>query len=148
MKNLLIGIVLIFLISCKKDEKQIENVSEISPIVGTWKLVYGETREEDSVTVKDLSNSEFIKIINETHFAFVNQSKLDNESFYSGAGTYTLDGNKYVEQLDYIKFSDIRGHSFPFTVEFRGDSLIQFGLEEIKDANIKRHIVEKYIRIE
>ncbi len=50
---------------------------------------------------------------------------------------HILDGDKYVEILDYIKNKNIRGHRFPFTIQIKGDSLIQNGLEEVKEANIK-----------
>ncbi|WP_025667323.1 hypothetical protein [Aquimarina megaterium] len=35
----------------------------------------------------------------------------------------------------------------PFTIEIKRDSLIQYSIEEIKEANIKKYIVEKYIKI-
>ncbi|MBV1888456.1 MAG: hypothetical protein KUG51_04125 [Urechidicola sp.] len=117
-------------------------------IVGTWKLVYGEIREKDSITIRDISKSDFIKIINKTHFAFINQDFENPERFYGGAGSYTLNSNDYIENLDYIKNESIRGHSFTFTIEIKGDTLIQQGLEEVKKENLKRYILEKYIRIE
>jgi hypothetical protein len=146
MKQILIlSIGMLTIIACQPQTTEIKNIP--SPIIGTWQLVYGEVKQDDSVTVNDLSKTEFIKIINETHFAFLNQNKADNEGFYAGAGTYTLTGNDYVEKLDYIRTAEYRGHTFPFTVEFKGDSLIQYGLEEIKEDNIKRYIIEKYIRV-
>ena len=150
MKSIFFVVILALLFFSCKQEKT-EDVKELVPhencIVGTWKLVYGEVREKDSLEVKDLSKSDFIKIINDTHFAFFNQNKETSEGFYGGAGTYELQGKDYVETLDFIGSESFRGHRFPFTVEIKGDSLIQFGTEEIKEANIKRQIVEKYIRL-
>lgn len=77
-------------------------------------MVYGEIRENDSIQIKDLEESDFIKIINNSHLAFFNLNKNNEEGFYEGAGTYTLDGDKYIEVLDYIKSKNIRGHCFPF----------------------------------
>lgn len=116
-------------------------------IIGTWKLVYSKISTQDSTTIKDLSTSEFIKIINKTHFAFFNQNVSSSDGFYAGAGTYTLKGNDYIEVLDFIANEDFRGHTFPFSIEIKGDTLIQSGLEEIESANIKRFIVEKYIKL-
>ncbi len=116
--------------------------------VGTWRLVYGEIREKDSVQIKDLSEADFIKIINDDHFAFFNQPKAGGEGFYAGGGKYTLKGNDYTEILDYIGFDAVRGHKFPFSIEVKGDTLIQSGVEDVPEAGIKRHIVEKYIKIE
>ena len=115
--------------------------------MGTWLLVYGETRTSDSIAVKDLSNTRFIKILNDDHFAFFNQIADTSEGFYGGGGTYTLSGNDYVERLDYIGVKELRGHEFHFQVEIKGDTLIQSGVEDVPEAGIKRHIVEKYIRI-
>ena len=116
-------------------------------ITGTWKMVYAEIREKDSVQVKDLDSTDFIKIINETHFAFFNQDRGTAENFMAGAGTYSFDGSQYVETLDFISVPEIRGHEFPFEVEIRGDSLIQQGHEKVEAAGIDRYILEKYIRL-
>lgn len=151
MKNIaclfLIGL---FIFSCKKDKEPLntnEKTSDKINITGTWKLVYGEIKEKDSVEIKDLSNTEFIKIINKDHFAFFNQPKGTSDGFYGGGGSYTLKGNNYKETLKYIGVDAVRGHVFPFTVEIIGDTLVQYGKEEIKEANINRDIVEKYIRV-
>lgn len=120
---------------------------EFNELIGSWKLVYNEIRVNDTVEVKDLSNSNFIKIINNSHFAFFNQVEGKAEGFYGGGGSYTLEGDKYIEHLDYISQVNFRNHVFPFTIEIKGDSLIQYGLEEVKEANIKRFIVEKYLRV-
>lgn len=147
MKNtLIIALLLISFISCNKEVELVKS-NETNKIVGSWKMVYGDTKEGDSITVKDLTNINFIKIINNHHFAFFNQNENSDEGFYGGGGTYTLSGNKYIEKLDYISLKSIRGHEFAFTIEFKGDTLIQHGLEEVKEANINRYIVEKYIRI-
>jgi len=119
-----------------------------NPIVGTWKLVYAATNENDSITIKDLSNTQFIKIINETHFAFFNQQNDGNENYYSGAGTYTLTDNDYEETLSFTSVEAIKNHRFSFNIQIKEDSLIQSGVELIKEAGIDRTIVEKYIRIQ
>ncbi|WNJ18167.1 hypothetical protein [Pontibacter sp. G13] len=119
-----------------------------SPIVGTWQLVYGEIREGDSVQIKDLSETTFLKIINPTHFAFFNQHEGSSTGFYGGGGTWKLEGDRYVERLNLIEPVSIRGHEFPFTVEFRGDTLVQYGHEEVPEAGIDRDIVEKYLRVQ
>ena len=120
---------------------------EKNPIEGSWKLVYADITENDSVQVKDLSNNDFIKIINETHFAFFNQDRGSSENYMAGAGTYKFDGEDYIETLDFIPAVEYRNHIFPFKVEIKGDSLIQQGHEKIEEANLDRYILEKYIRI-
>ncbi len=116
-------------------------------LLGSWQLFYGEIKENDSIIIKDVSKSTFIKIINKTHFAFFNQEHNTNVNFYGGAGTYTLDKHHYTETLSYIESTSFRNHKFEFEIEIKGDTLIQKGLEEIPESGIKRYIVEKYIRI-
>lgn len=147
MKILLSTLIISFVvISCNCKEPTSNTTSEKS-IEGTWKLFYGSIKEKDSLAIRDVSQSEFIKIINDSHFAFFNQVQGSSESFYGGAGTYTLIGDNYEESLDYIGNTDIRGHKFPFTIALKGDTLIQHGHEKVEASNIDRYIVEKYVRI-
>ena len=127
--------------------KENSTINSNNSIEGTWKLYYGSIEENDSLQIRDVSKSDFIKIINGSHFAFFNQVNGTSESFYGGAGTYTLEGNNYIESLDYIGSTEIRGHKFPFTIELKGDTLIQHGREKVESANMDRYIVEKYVRI-
>jgi len=148
MKTLIYIITISFtLSSCtnKTANKSLEKQS--NALVGTWKMVYAEIKENDSVQVKDLTSSSFIKIINESHFSFFNQEHASTDNFYGGAGTYSLNGNDYVETLSYTSVAEVKNNQFPFRVHFRGDTLIQTGLEEVKAAGINREITEKYIRI-
>ena len=124
-----------------------EQTNKKAKIVGSWKLIYNQIKEADSIQIKDLSKTDFIKIINETHFSFTNQPKDSLGEFYSGAGTYSFDGKNYTETLQYIAFKPIRNHQFHFKIEFKGDTLIQYGREKVEAANMDREIVEKYIKI-
>ena len=124
-----------------------ETKNGILPIEGSWKMIYADIRENDSIHLKDLSNTDFIKIINKSHFAFFNQERGSAENFFGGAGTYTLTGDDYTETLSFLGVTEVRGHVFPFKIEIKGDTLIQQGQEKVEGANIDRYIVEKYIRI-
>jgi hypothetical protein len=141
-KRLLPVLSLLFILtSCEN------NPSQKPEITGTWKMIYNEVKEKDAVQIKDLSKTDFIKIINNSHFSFINQPKDSTGSFYAGAGTYSFDGENYIETLSYIEYKPIRNHQFRFKVKIKGDTLIQFGREKIEAANMDREIVEKYIRI-
>lgn len=144
MKKLFITLVLVSsLFGCANKDIPVQN-----KIVGTWELVYAETIENDSLEIKDLANTRFVKIINNSHFSFFNQDENNSENFYGGAGIYTLNGNDYAETLTFIATDALRDHEFPFKVEFKGDTLIQSGIEEVKAAGLKRTITEKYIKID
>ncbi|WP_066222385.1 hypothetical protein [Formosa haliotis] len=140
MKKSALIILALICFNCKKETPTIA-------ISGTWKLVYAEIIENDSIQIKDLENTEFIKIINDSHFAFFNQNKTDTTNFYSGAGTYVLNGNTYNEVLSFTESQNLKNHKFSFKIQISGDTLIQSGIERIKAAGIDRTITEKYIKI-
>ncbi|MFY0630483.1 MAG: hypothetical protein JXR05_08885 [Flavobacteriaceae bacterium] len=116
-------------------------------IEGSWKMVYAETKENDSIVRKDLSNTSFVKFIGKNHFAFFNQENSSASNFYSGGGTYSLKGDNYTETLKFSANKAIRNHAFSFTVRIVGDTLIQSGLEKVPAANMNREIIEKYIKL-
>jgi len=148
MKNGLICFIILFSISCRNNKDiALQTDNNNIDIVGSWEMIYAEIIEKDTVQVKDLTQTRFIKIINKTHFAFFNQGNSENQNFYGGAGTYTLNGSNYVETLNFTAVEAIKNHSFPFKIRIKGDTLIQSGFEEIKAAGISREITEKYIRI-
>ena len=94
-----------------------------------------------------------IKIIGDSHFAFLNHDLnkgVDSSlaHFVSGGGKYTFNNNTYTEFLDYCNFREWEGHKFDFTIEFKGDTLIQSGIEKIEELEVDRKIIEKYLRIE
>ena len=141
MKNtVLVVSILVILISCNKKTLK-------TNLQGTWKMIYAESTENDSIKLKDLSNTTFIKIINKTHFSYFNQNKNETSNFYSGAGKYFLEKDNYTEELSFTKFNELKNHKFSFKIKIIGDTLIQYGTEKVKAAGINRQIVEKYIKI-
>lgn len=148
-KILLAAMSAMMLVSCstRNSDNSDALFEEHSNIEGTWKLVYAETRDQDSVEVRDITTTDFIKIINKTHFAFLSQDRSDASRSYGGGGTYTYNGDQYIEKLEFTALESYKNKSFPFTLKIEGDSLTQYGTEEIKEENIKKYIVEKYIKI-
>lgn len=119
---------------------------------GTWQLVSGITITKGVSVVTDYTkNNRMIKIINDTHFAFLRhdlESKKDSSNhFDAGGGSYTLNGNKYTEHLDYYVDKNWEGKSFDFTVTIKNDTLIQKGLEKVESEGIDRIIIEKYLKL-
>jgi hypothetical protein len=146
---LLLTVTLLIIASCSHEKKAPvpQELIQDNSIEGSWKLVYAHIDEKDSLQIKDLSKTGFIKIINKSHFAFFNQDEGTSENFVAGGGSYTFDGENYIETLNFINAPDYRGHVFPFKAEVKGDSLIQQGHEKIEEAGLDRYILEKYIRI-
>ena len=123
------------------------------PIKGTWKLISGTTIEKGDTSItyytKHLS---FIKIINDTHFAFLkhdlNKGKDSaTAAFGAGGGSYTLTDSLYTEHLEYCDARAWEGNDFTFTVTIKNDTLIQSGIEKVANANVDRINIEKYVRV-
>jgi hypothetical protein len=146
IKTLLILLAAVATINaCKTKESNL-------PIVGTWELVSATTTEKDSTFSTFDPTHKMIKIINPTHFAFLNH--LVNPSkdtvttgFTAGGGHYTLVDSVYTENLDYFIDKRWENNKFEFVVKISGDTLIQKGIEKVEKLNIDHIIIEKYKRV-
>ncbi|HVS98784.1 MAG TPA: hypothetical protein VHE54_19980 [Puia sp.] len=119
---------------------------------GTWRLLSGTSIAKGDTTVTDYTKDQnMIKIINDTHFAFlkhrVNEPKDSSNQFDAGGGSYTLDGDQYTEHLDYYADKNWEGKPFTFTVTVRGDTLVQKGVERVESEGVDHIIIEKYLRL-
>ncbi len=122
------------------------------PIAGTWQLISGTTIEKGDTTVTWYTkNLSFIKIINDSHFAFLKhdlkKGKDSTVAFGAGGGPYTLKDSTYTEHLEYCSDREWEGNDFSFTVTVKNDTLIQQGIEKVENAGINRLNIEKYVRL-
>ncbi|MCF3108019.1 hypothetical protein LL912_04430 [Niabella sp. CC-SYL272] len=121
------------------------------PINGTWKLLSGTLIENGDTTVTDYTKDRsFIKIINDSHFAFLQhgfKNGKDSTVFAAGGGTYSLKDSIYTEHLEYCNARDWEGNDFSFTVSIHQDTLVQKGIEKVAGSNVNRYNIEKYIRV-
>jgi len=141
------ALLLVCLVSC--NEKQNEPAATKANLIsGTWKLLTATVIEKGDTTITDYTKGRsFIKIINDSHFAFLNHTlRKDTTDFSAGGGRYTLTGNNYTEHLEYCSAKEWEGHDFTFTVTITGDILVQSGVEKIEAQGIDRLNTEKYIR--
>ena len=140
------------LISCGSENKERVSESLSKPIVGTWKLLTGTLIDKGDTTVTDYTKKmSFIKIINDTHFAFLqhdlNKGKDSAAVFVAGGGRYTLKDNTYTEHLEYCNDRVWEGNDFPFTITIKNDTLTQYGREKVEGAGVDRINIEKYARV-
>ena len=141
--------IIIFLISsCNTPTKQ----NSPKAIVGSWQLITGTLIEKGDTVITDYTkNISFIKIINDTHFAFLqhdlNKGKDSTVVFASGGGKYTVNDSLYTEHLEYCSARELEGNDFKFSYVIKNDTLIQKGVEKIESQGINRVNIEKYVRI-
>lgn len=138
--------------ACAEPTQNGQSTKTIIPLQGTWKLLSGTTIEKDSSTATDYTKGrEFIKIINDTHFAFLshdlNKGKDSAAAFSAGGGRYSLADSVYTEHLEYCSDRQWEGNSFEFTVTINGDTLTQKGIEKVENLGVNRINIEKYIRV-
>ncbi|PSR54326.1 hypothetical protein AHMF7605_12770 [Adhaeribacter arboris] len=140
-----------FLMACGAEKMNQEAQLNPKPIIGTWQLIRGTLIEKGDTTVTDYTkNTSFIKVINESHFAFLqhdlNKGK-DSAVFVAGGGTYSLHNNIYTEHLEYCSARDWEGNNFKFTIDIKGDTLTQRGTEKVEGTAINRENIEQYIKV-
>ena len=141
----------LLLLSCGAENTKTKAETTDNPLVGTWQLLSGTLIEKGDTTVTDYTkNTSFIKIINPTHFAFLqhdlNKGK-DSAAFSAGGGRYTLTDSTYTEHLEYCSAREWEGNDFTFTITLTNDTLIQKGVEKVESAGINRVNIEKYIKV-
>lgn len=120
-------------------------------LAGTWKLLQGRLIENGDTTItRYTADTSFIKIINQNHFAFLeHDNKKGSTGFFAaGGGHYTLKDSIYTEHLEYCNAREWEDHDFSFTIQIKGDTLIQSGIEQIDSLGINRINTEIYLRIQ
>ncbi len=138
------------LLACDKN-KPVEEATAID-LKGTWQLISGTIIEKGDTSFTDYTlKHKMIKIINDTHFAFLNhdvdKGKNAEAMFSAGGGRYELKGDQYTEYLEYCNDRVWEGNTFQFTVKIRNDTLTQSGSEKIEDTKVNKMNIEKYVRI-
>jgi hypothetical protein len=128
-------------------------VKPTSPVNGTWRMFAAKMiKGKDTTSTFPVEGQEMIKVLNDTHFAFFKHDlKHGADSakavYDSGAGTYTLNGGVYTENLDYCNYREWENKSFTFNLQVKGDTLIQKGIEKIEGLQVNQEIIEMYVRI-
>jgi hypothetical protein len=133
-------------ISCNENKKQPLSLE------GTWHLISATSTQKDSTVSTFNAKQQMIKIINRTHFAFLNHDLNNGKdtataAYSAGGGTYTLADSIYTEHLDYFNDRQWENNKFEFVVKIVNDTLIQQGIEKVEKLDIDHIIVEKYKRI-
>jgi hypothetical protein len=141
----------LLLMACQQKTGDASKQSSL-PLTGTWRLLSGTLIEKGDTTVTDYTkNLSFIKIINDSHFAFLqhdlNKGKDSSAVFVAGGGNYSLSDSSYTEHLEYCSAREWEGNDFKFTISIKNDTLVQHGVEKVEGAGVDRINIEKYVRV-
>jgi hypothetical protein len=111
-------------------------------LMGTWKLVYPEA----GVPQKDVRDDRPspVKILTDTHFAF--GSMTASGMVFAGGGRYILEGDKYIELVDYHAIPKLVGKTLEFTCHIDGDKWYHSGRFVVDGEQFT--IEEVWLRIE
>ncbi|HKK41712.1 MAG TPA: hypothetical protein VJ963_04820, partial [Bacteroidales bacterium] len=117
-------IISLMIVSCNGRE----STTPVNSIEGTWKLVSGTLIEKgDTTDTNYLKDVSFIKILNKSHFAFLqhdlHKGRDSDAVFVAGGGRYSLINNSYTEHLEYCSARGWEGNDFTFTISIKGDTL-------------------------
>lgn len=149
MKKISFIFIISMLLSCQSRESK---QKQPLPIKGTWQLITGTLIEKGDTTITDYTKDlSFIKIINDSHFAFLKhdltKGKGESKNFDAGGGTYTLKDSLYTERLEYYRQKEWEGGEFSFVLTLKNDTLTQTGTEKVESAGVNRVNTEVYVRL-
>jgi len=151
MKRYLAIIIFVWVTSsCHRKEPA---AAEQIQLHGTWQLISGTLIENGDTNVTDYTRGiRMIKIINDSHFAFLNHDLNKGKDsvaaqFVAGGGRFELNGDKYTEHLEYCSDRQWEGNDFVFSVAIQNDTLTQRGVEKVEGTAIDRLNIEKYVRL-
>jgi hypothetical protein len=120
-------------------------------IEGAWKMVYYETINGDKPGIEfpGKDKKDVIKIWSGNQFMSVGHSKDDTTVWDSYVrGTYTLDGNKYVENIKIIFYKPWEGKTIKMTMEMKSDTLIiTYPVDDNGKIDKDWAWKEKYVRV-
>lgn len=110
---------------------------------GTWTLVSGEYIDHEGNLINyETLNLKSLKVINETHFSFVSMS--GDKFWSSGAGTFTLTDNEYIESPTYTSFNSPKGKKYVFKYRIEGDKWFSSRWEN--DKRVEYEVWQKLIK--
>lgn len=135
MKNHVVAAFIIYgmyLMGCHDTPQPTQEASaraeSLPSLVGAWEYVTSEVVLPDTViTVGTTDDRVGLYLYSESHWAFVGSSPDGGELLHAGRGTYTVDGNRYTEFIQYHTMPEMIGTSVDFEFEIDGDTLKKVG---------------------
>jgi len=123
---------------------------EKNQVEGTWELVSAKWYSDTNIV--EFPNSEYdreLKMFGKTHVFFIRQDTTNKDLFFSGGGTYKLEGNKYTETLEFSSWGGGIGSISTYECQFTDSMMITTGpLNEEGDKLPGFQLHEEWKKIE
>lgn len=118
---------------------------------GAWQMVQMQ-RIDNGRTTNYFSERYYIyqiKMWSDNYFSFIGKYMVDTVlSDRYGTGTYSLDGNRYQEDILYHFNKPSEGQKVKMLLELNNDTLCQiFPVDENDKPIASRYYIEKYVRL-
>ena len=108
---------------CGPSKSTEESVTEAPEnLIGTWRLSQRIDHIANKTEWEDVTDSiVYDKYLTDTHFTWINYDKNNDVLTGMGGGTYTFDGENYVEKIEFFlpPTSSILGQEIYFTATFK-----------------------------
>ncbi len=146
-----VSLLFMLLSSCTTERK--------SPLEGVWELTSAQYTTPDTTFEFMPTERSQIKVITKSHHVWIGQASNrakfteggnDSEllasarTFGAGVGTYTIEGDKYIEHINYFLNPNYVNASIPFTYKMEGDQWIQSGTIPAKSLGLQEYDIELY----
>lgn len=120
-----------------------------SPLDGTWRCVSMGTQKMTDSSFPAMIRNGTIKSFSKEYFTFVGHFDTDTVSpDVYGAGTYTLNGNKYEEHIMFHNLKSLIGLKFKAIDEIRDDTLYHSYNANANSWDLgENYFTEKYVRL-
>lgn len=125
------------------------SVANENDLMGVWRMVsYKE--KEDGPAMSYPGFVKYLKLVTPTHFAWVQYNEDGDYISGAGAGTYTYNGEQYIENVNliYPAGSELTGSKITFDCELRGNLWLHSVSEVEKDGEKldSVYIDERWVR--
>ena len=108
------------------------------PLVGAWEVIYGQYGLPDApVEVRQLTPPVQLKVFGAGRFAYVRHNP-DGSFLAASAGSYEIDGDRYIETTQWSSEATSLGTRVTFTFYVVGETVCISGPLEVRDSRGQR----------
>ena len=100
-------------------------------LAGAWELAYAVYKDKDGKVVHEIKEGgeKSLKVLSPGHFSFITQDKA-GKFVVAGAGTWSLQGARYTEVVNYASLDRLLGKTYVFNCQMKDGVWIHSGSED------------------